>query len=71
MKDNIPNPGSKEATEKGCLCAIIDNHYGKGVRGDGEKYGWWQTSECPLHGGEPKPPVPIREDKDETICLAM
>ena len=33
----MPNPGSDEALAMGCLCAVMDNHYG--VQAD-----------CPLHG---------------------
>jgi hypothetical protein len=68
MEDNIPNPGSKEAIELSCCCPVWDNHNGKGVGGNGEKYGWWNNSECLLHG-EPKPPVPIREDKEKNETI--
>jgi hypothetical protein len=44
-------PGSPEAREAGCRCAVIDNHYGKGVGGDGAQYGWYVSADCPLHGG--------------------
>lgn len=46
---NQPNPGSDEAAKKGCICARIDNHYGKGRGGNGEKRGWFITCGCPLH----------------------
>lgn len=46
LQDHIPNPGSKEAIEHGCVCAIYDNHFGKGVPG----IGFWISEECPLHG---------------------
>ena len=29
-----PHPGTEEAHAQGCLCPIIDNHYGKGRGGD-------------------------------------
>lgn len=46
-----PNPGSKEAQDSGCICPVIDNHYGNGVpSSDGPLF--WMTSECPLHGTE-------------------
>jgi hypothetical protein len=40
-----PNPGSEAAQEAGCLCPVVDNHYGKGV--DGE---FWMSADCPIHG---------------------
>lgn len=46
----IPNPGSDEAAKRGCICPRIDNHYGKGARDDGAKYGWYTVPSCPLHG---------------------
>nr|DAS11478.1 MAG TPA: hypothetical protein [Caudoviricetes sp.] len=57
-----PKPGSDEAVNKGCLCPIMDNGHGKGVGGNGEEYGWWVTSECPLHGTNP-----YRMEKEELI----
>ncbi|MDR0250780.1 MAG: hypothetical protein LBI35_05690 [Burkholderiales bacterium] len=45
-----PTPGSNEAVEAGCTCAIFDNHYGRGYGGDGEKFGWIMNENCPLHG---------------------
>lgn len=44
------NPGSEQALTEGCTCAVLDNARGKGWFGDGEKYGWWITTSCPLHG---------------------
>lgn len=50
----IPNPGSDEAVEKGCLCPVIDNHFGVGngeVTIDGERKTVFVFNEgCPLHG---------------------
>ena len=44
-----PNPGSKEARAKGCLCPVIDNHYGEGMPyPDGPRF--WINAECPVHG---------------------
>ncbi len=45
-----PNPGSQAAVAAGCTCTIIDNSHGKGINGDGAKYGWWIIADCPLHG---------------------
>lgn len=47
---DTPKPGSPEAVARGCTCPIIDNGHGRGHFGDGEKYGWWTTEGCPLHG---------------------
>lgn len=44
-----PRPGSEAARANGCKCPVIDNHYGAGYGGDGEKYGWIVTSDCFLH----------------------
>lgn len=43
------NPGSPEAVAHGCLCAIIDNHYGEGFPTRDGQRGWWITSTCELH----------------------
>lgn len=51
-KKKIPNPGTKEAIEAGCLCPVIDNGYGKGS-GYLDKNGgptFWKNWDCPLHG---------------------
>lgn len=42
-------PGSAEALGRGCSCPVLDNAYGRGVMGDGEKFGWWQTEGCRVH----------------------
>jgi len=39
----LPNPGSVEAYERGCICPILDNEYGRG-RGP-----WWYNAGCPVH----------------------
>ncbi len=52
----VPNPGSDEAISKGCKCAVIDNHYGKGfLNGKGERL-FWMTQGCPVHD-----PIPINK----------
>ncbi len=45
----IPNPGSNEAIEQGCLCPVIDNNHGQGIWISDEKC-FWRNAECPLHG---------------------
>lgn len=51
---SAPNPGSPEATEKGCTCPVMDNSRGRGAYGgmkdeNGEPL-FWITEGCPLHG---------------------
>nr|DAG02338.1 MAG TPA: hypothetical protein [Myoviridae sp. ctRci5] len=53
---NIPNPGSDAAIKMGCTCPVLDNARGKGIMGDGEKHGYWITSDCLLHGDPDAPP---------------
>jgi len=49
MKNNkVPNPGSPEAVEVGCICPVLDNHYGKGL-GTKKKPTFWYTDGCPVH----------------------
>lgn len=42
-----PNPGSDEAIEQGCICAVLDN--GHGDEELGRIRGFWITDGCPLH----------------------
>jgi len=46
------NPGSKEATDKGCTCPVLDNHHGRGVSQGGKEPLFWKNEHCPLHGVE-------------------
>ncbi len=46
----MDNPGSKEATEKGCTCPVLDNHHGRGVSQGGKEPLFWKNEHCPLHG---------------------
>jgi len=47
------NPGSDEAREKGCVCAVVDNGHGHhpymGWNEDGTGR-WSIRGDCPLHG---------------------
>lgn len=56
---DIPNPGSPEAHELGCLCPRMDNANGRGymggVVGQDGKTVFVVRMDCPLHG---------RKDKD-------
>lgn len=44
---NVPNPGSDEARNRGCICAVLDNNHGK--RAPYPPDGWWITAGCPVH----------------------
>lgn len=56
--DSIPNPGSGEAIEQGCLCPVLDNAHGLGYMGGAKSSSgeplFVMNMECPLHG------VPIK-----------
>jgi len=39
----VPNPGSNEAIELGCICPVLDNNHGMG------KGPFWYTEGCPVH----------------------
>ena len=45
----VPYPGSDEAIRQGCLCPVIDNHFGRGFPHKGQT-SFWITESCPLHG---------------------
>jgi hypothetical protein len=45
------NPGSAEAVQRGCQCAVMDNEYGRGC-GEQDERGnplFWISGNCPLH----------------------
>lgn len=45
-------PGSREAEQAGCECPVLDNAYGRGRMGDGERFGWVMVVGCPVHHRE-------------------
>lgn len=48
----VPNPGSDEAVARGCICPVLDNAGGRGVRianRDGVQTMFWINGDCPLH----------------------
>ena len=44
---DVPLPGSKDALELGCICPVMDNHYGDPKHA--RKFGSWQMQDCPVH----------------------
>lgn len=50
--DNLPNPGSPEAVEMGCLCPERDNGNGAGCyrRAPNGEPQFIHDPDCPLHG---------------------
>ena len=45
MGSSAPNPGSDEALEQGCTCAVLDNNHGRIA----PYPDWWITEGCPVH----------------------
>lgn len=46
-----PNPGTKEAQDLGCICPVMDNHYGYGVPDGKGGVNFWYVGGCPVHSG--------------------
>lgn len=46
--EDIPNPGSEAGIAAGCVCSVIDNHYGMGY--GGEVGVFKMDAICPVHG---------------------
>jgi hypothetical protein len=63
----VPHPGSAEAVNLGCRCAVYDNHHGRGcgfTNEDGSP-AFYVTEGCPLHWPlTGKPPNLERKDPD-------
>lgn len=50
VKTLTPTPGSVEAKQLGCTCAVLDNHYGRGFRIAKDKPPMFYVSgDCPVH----------------------
>jgi hypothetical protein len=47
---SVPTPSSDEAIRQGCLCPVIDNHYGKGFGVSKNETSYYISERCPLHG---------------------
>ncbi len=54
LQTGVPNPGSDEAIERGCICPVLDNRYGRGINFSGEYTVFVYTVGCPLHPAEGK-----------------
>jgi len=54
--NGIPTPGSDEALELGCECAILDNGHGRGYMG-GPFFAI--TGGCPIHDKPKDDPIVI------------
>ena len=48
--EGAPNPGTREAVAKGCICAVMDNNHGQ--RAPYPPDGWWITQGCPQHDAQ-------------------
>lgn len=46
MPDKVPNPGSDEALNLGCLCPVLDNGHGRGYLGSEN---FVVALHCPIH----------------------
>ena len=45
---NTPNPGSDQAIDQGCICAVLDNNHGRGYMG--REGVFVMRGDCPMHG---------------------
>jgi len=65
MTTDTPPPGSDEAVRLGCLCPVMDNHYGRGYVQIAGESSYVFNENCPLHGLaisiETAEPVPSEE----------
>ena len=57
------NPGSDKAIEKGCICPVVDNNYGRGYIIPGQ---FVIVEDCPLHGKKNViPEINIMKESEE------
>lgn len=47
IEDRLPNPGSRPARARGCLCSVIDNNHG--MWAPLPPHGWLVSPDCLLH----------------------
>ena len=61
VKEKIPNPGSDEAIDLGCICPIVQNYFGKAPFGR-----FIINSQCPIHRRKyDKKPEEKKDEKPE------
>ena len=59
------NPGSDKAIEKGCICPVVDNNYGRGYIIPGQ---FVIVEDCPLHGKKNViPEINIMKETNEKV----
>lgn len=56
-----PNPGSDEARQAGCICAVLDNNHGRFAPYPPD--GWWITEGCEVHA-----PDSVAPDDEDLIA---
>lgn len=72
-KSPVPNPGSDEALDMGCICPVLDNSHGKGYMGQENVFIY--TIGCPIHYSKPIPDKKprskrkIKQKKNSSIPL--
>lgn len=60
MGGRVPNPGSAEAVEMGCICPVVDNRRGTqppippGTPWGGKEGAWYIVLGCPVHHPVPE-----------------
>ena len=47
---DVPNPGSVDALDQGCICPVLDNEYGEGYMGQPGIFVF--NMECSVHVAE-------------------
>lgn len=56
-------PGSAEAIANGCICPVINNHFGRGYPApDGPRF--WINLNCLAHGAEQAKDEPRNQSND-------
>jgi hypothetical protein len=63
--ERTPNPGSDAALAQGCICAVLDNCYGKFAPWPPD--GWYITAGCPVHAAGHSEPIDDVNILDDTV----
>ncbi len=58
-----PNPGSQQAIDGGCICAVMDNEYGRGWMGQEGVFS--MREDCPMHQADFQAIRDYEEDNNE------